>query len=62
VGEEIKAAGSHGLAVFAEVLMNIKGYRNLDSITIAILNENGIGVAGASPPSLVLGNFCSLIK
>jgi len=25
---------------------------------IAILNENGIGVAGAPPPSLVLGNFC----
>ncbi len=30
--------------------------------TIAILNENGIGVAGAPPPSLVLGNFCWLIK
>ncbi len=29
---------------------------------IAILNENGIGVAGAPPPSLVLGNFCWLIK
>ncbi len=29
---------------------------------IAILNENGIGVAGAPPPSWVLGNFCSLIK
>jgi hypothetical protein len=27
-------------------------------ISIAILNENGIGVAGAPPPSLVLGNLC----
>jgi hypothetical protein len=27
-------------------------------ISVAILNENGIGVAGAPPPSLVLGNLC----
>jgi len=27
---------------------------------IAVLNENKIGVAGAPPPSLVLGNLCSL--
>jgi len=27
---------------------------------IAILNENGVGVAGAPPPFLVLGNFCLL--
>jgi len=29
---------------------------------IAILNENRTGVAGSPPPSLVLENFCSLIK
>jgi hypothetical protein len=32
------------------------------SVSIAILNKNRTGVAGAPPPSLVLGNFCWLIK
>ena len=31
-------------------------------VSIEILNKNGIGVAGAPPPSLVLKNFYLLIE
>ncbi len=53
------------LSILPNCQMNFEGspeHLVISGVYMAILNENGTGVAGAPPPSLVLANLCWLIK